>query len=66
MSADDSSTHRKGKLRSLEATNRALADAMELRAVFYDVTRFVEQVTNITSVASAAVASVASVASAGP
>ena len=38
---------RKGKLRSLQATNRALADAVELRNVFRDVTRFVEQVTNI-------------------
>ena len=38
---------RKGKLRSLEATNRALADAMELRSVFHDVTRFVEQLASI-------------------
>ena len=38
---------RRGKLRSLEATNRALADAIELRAVFHDVTRFVEQLTAI-------------------
>ena len=37
----------RGKLRSLEATNRALADAIELRSVFYDVTRFVEAVTQI-------------------
>ena len=38
---------RKGKLRSLEATNRALADAIELRSVFHDVTRFVDKLTNI-------------------
>ena len=38
---------KKGKLRSLEATNRALADAMELRSVFHDVTNFVEVVTSI-------------------
>ena len=50
MSAEnDANNHyafsKKGKLRSLEATNRALADAMELRSVFHDVTNFVEVVT---------------------
>ena len=39
--------HRKGKLRSLEATNRALADAIELRSIFHDATRFVEQLAAI-------------------
>ena len=40
---------RKGKMRSLEATNRALADAIELRTIFHDVTRFVEQLAGVVS-----------------
>jgi len=37
----------KGKLRSLERKNQALSDALEVRQVFFDVTRFVESITQV-------------------
>ena len=41
---------RKGKLRALEATNQALHDAIEVRTVFSDVTRFIDRLTSISAV----------------
>ena len=38
-----------GQLRSLQRENQALSDALEVRQVFFDVTTFVERITNVSS-----------------